>query len=44
MNGMLLARFIGAAVAVRAALAHYVGALRHAAAGLAAQAPRVWNI
>ena len=44
VNGILLARFIGAADAVRAGLATYVGALRHAAAGLPATPPRAWTI
>ncbi len=44
VNGLLLARFLGDAVAVRAGLAHYVGALRHAAAGLPARPPRAWQI
>jgi urease accessory protein len=44
VNGILLARFLGAAAMVRAALARYIGALRHAAAGLFAQAPRAWQI
>jgi urease accessory protein len=44
VNGMLVARFIGAAVPVRAGLVDYVAALRHAAAGLPAQAPRAWVV
>lgn len=44
VNGILLARFIGDAVAVRVGLAHYIGALRHAAAGLPARPPRAWQI
>lgn len=44
VNGVLLARFLGEAVAVRAALGHYVGALRHTAAGLPARPPRAWQI
>jgi urease accessory protein len=44
VNGILLARFLGAAAMVRAALARYIGGLRHAAAGLLAQAPRAWQI
>jgi urease accessory protein len=44
VNGMLVARFIGAAVPVRAGLVDYVAALRHAAAGLPARAPRAWVI
>lgn len=44
VNGILLARFIGNAVAVRAGLAHYVGVLRHAAAGLPARPPRAWQL
>ncbi len=44
VNGILLARFIGAAEAVRAGLWHYVGGLRHAAAGLPAKPPRVWKL
>jgi urease accessory protein len=44
VNGILLARFIGDASATRAGLAHYVGRLRNAAAGLPANPPRVWNI
>jgi len=44
VNGLLLARFFGAAVATRAALANYVGALRKAAAGLAPRPPRIWNV
>jgi urease accessory protein len=44
VNGILLARFIGEAGAVRRALAKYVGSLRQAACGLPAQLPRVWNI
>jgi urease accessory protein len=44
VNGILLARFLGSAVAVRASLAHYVGELRHGAAGLPTRPPRVWNI
>jgi urease accessory protein len=44
VNGILLARFLGAAAMVRAALARYIGALRHEAAGLAPHAPRAWQI
>ncbi len=44
VNGILLARLVGAATDTRAALAHYVGTMRHAAAGLAPHAPRVWTI
>jgi urease accessory protein len=44
VNGILLARFLGSAVAVRTSLAQYVGALRHGAAGLPMRPPRVWNI
>jgi len=44
VNGILLARFLGSAVPVRQSLAHYVGELRHGAAGLAARPPRVWNL
>lgn len=44
VNGVLIARFLGAAVETRAALAAYIGALRRAAAGLLPQAPRIWNI
>jgi urease accessory protein len=44
VNGLLLARFIGTATAVRAGLANYLGAMRHAAAGLPAKPPRAWQI
>lgn len=44
VNGLLLTRILGDAVAVRAGLGHYVGALRHAAAGLPARPPRAWQI
>jgi len=44
VHGVLVARFLGSAVAVRTSLAHYVGELRHGAAGLPARPPRVWNI
>jgi urease accessory protein len=44
VNGILLARFIGTASDTRAGVAHYIGALRHGAAGLPAQAPRAWGI
>jgi urease accessory protein len=44
VNGILLARFLGAASDTRAGLAKYVGAMRHATAGLHAQAPRAWGI
>jgi urease accessory protein len=44
VNGVLLARFIGAAPGTRAALARYIGALRQVSAGLPARAPRVWAI
>jgi urease accessory protein len=44
VSGVLLARFLGTAMTVRAGLAHYVGALRHAAAGLPARPPRIWGI
>jgi len=44
VNGVLLARFIGPARQTRGALAHYIGALRHAAAGLARAVPRVWHL
>ncbi|HYM29777.1 MAG TPA: urease accessory protein UreD [Candidatus Cybelea sp.] len=42
VNGVLLARFLGEAAAVRAALSAYIGALRHAAAGLPQRMPRLW--
>jgi urease accessory protein len=44
VNGVLLARFIGGAEAVRAGLWHYVAGLRHAAAGLPARPPLVSKI
>jgi urease accessory protein len=44
VNGILLARFLGSAVAVRASLAHYVAGLRHGAAGLPTRPPRAWTI
>jgi urease accessory protein len=44
VNGMLLARFLAEDPAVlRADLAGYVAALRHAAAGLPARPPRLWQ-
>jgi urease accessory protein len=43
VNGILLARFFGPdPAAVRRGLGHYLGGLRHVAAGLARQLPRVW--
>ncbi len=45
VNGVLLARFLGQrADAVRCAVARYVSALRHAAAGWPAAMPPLWNI
>ena len=45
VNGVLLARFLGRrADAVRAAVARYVSALRHAAAGWAPAMPALWNV
>jgi urease accessory protein len=45
VNGVLLARFLGPrADAVRGAVARYLGALRHAAAGRPATMPPLWNI
>ncbi len=45
VNGVLLARFLGQrADAVRGAVARYVSALRHAAAGWPAAMPPLWNI
>jgi urease accessory protein len=45
VNGTLLARFLAEDPAVlRADLAGYVAALRHAAAGLPARPPRLWQI
>jgi urease accessory protein len=43
VNGVLLARFLGAAVGVRAAVMRYVSGLRHAAAGLPPRLPRLWH-
>jgi urease accessory protein len=45
VNGVLLARFLGPrADAVRAAVAGYVSALRHAAAGWPVAMPALWNV
>jgi urease accessory protein len=44
VNAILVARFLGSAVAVRNSLAQYVGGLRHGAGGLPTQPPRVWKI
>ncbi len=45
VNGVLLARFLGQrADAVRGAVARYVSALRHAAAGWPAAMPPLWSI
>jgi len=44
VNGLLLARFLGDAASLRAALGHYVGGMRQAAAGLAPHLPRQWGI
>jgi urease accessory protein len=44
VNGVLVARFLDAdAALVRGALIGYLGFIRHAAAGLPAVMPRVWN-
>jgi len=43
VNGLLLARFLGDAASLRAALGHYVGGMRQAAAGLAPHLPRQWE-
>ncbi|MGE0748793.1 MAG: urease accessory protein UreD [Rhodospirillales bacterium] len=43
VNGILLARWLGVADRVRAALADFLAALRHAAAGWPARLPRVWS-
>lgn len=43
VNGVLVARWLGEATAVRAALTGYVANLRAAAAGFAARVPRVWQ-
>jgi urease accessory protein len=45
VNGVLLARFLGPrADVVRGAVARYISALRHAAAGWPAALPPLWNI
>lgn len=45
VNGVLLARFLGQrGDAVRGAVARYVAALRHAAAGRPAAMPALWNV
>jgi urease accessory protein len=42
VNGVLLARFLGAAPAVRATMTGYIESMRHAVAGLPERLPRVW--
>jgi len=42
LNGILLARFLGKASAVRADMIGYVGAMRHAIAALPERVPRNW--
>jgi urease accessory protein len=41
INGLLLTRFMGGAVAVRNAVVHFLGIMRHAAAGLPQAVPKV---
>jgi urease accessory protein len=43
VNGVLLARWLGGATAVRAGLTQYLARFRAAAAGLPARLPRVWQ-
>jgi urease accessory protein len=43
VNGVLLARFLGAAAGARAAVMHYVAGLREKAGGLPARLPRLWH-
>jgi urease accessory protein len=43
VNGVLLARFLGAAASVRAALMRYVAGLRQRAGGLPPRLPRLWH-
>jgi urease accessory protein len=43
VNGVLLARWLGEATEVRAALTHYLANIRSAVAGLPARLPRVWQ-
>ncbi|HEV2549090.1 MAG TPA: urease accessory protein UreD, partial [Stellaceae bacterium] len=43
VNGVLLARFLGGAVSVRAAVVRYVAGLREKAARLPPRLPRLWH-
>jgi urease accessory protein len=43
VNGVLLARWLGEATGVRAALTHYLATIRAVVAGLPARLPRVWQ-
>jgi urease accessory protein len=43
VNGVLLARFLGAAASVRAAVMRYVAGLRQSAGGLPPRLPRLWH-
>jgi urease accessory protein len=43
VNGILLARFLGGAASVRAAVMRYVAGLRQKAAGLPPRLPRLWH-
>ena len=43
VNGLLLARFLGKAAGVRAAVMRYVAGLRQKAAGLPPRLPRLWH-
>lgn len=43
VNGVLLARWLGEATAVRAALSHYLGNIRQTVAGYPARLPRLWQ-